>query len=60
VVQASDQVGSCGVPDPAVAGAGDAFSVLVRPPDRAACGVRVDVFRRDGAIEAIAYYPASS
>lgn len=60
VVQASDRVGSCGVPDPSVAGADDAFSVLVRPPDRASCGVRVDVFRRDGAIEAIAYFPASS
>lgn len=60
VVQAGDQAGSCGVPDPALVAAGDAFSVLVRPPDRAACGVRVDVFRQDGAIEEIAYYPASS
>lgn len=60
VVQARDRVDSCGLPDPAVARAGDAFTLLIRPPDRAACGVRVDVFREDGAIEAIAYYPASS
>lgn len=57
VVAASDRVGSCGVPDPSVAGAADAFSVLVRPPDRDGCGVRLDVYRADGAIEAIAYYP---
>jgi hypothetical protein len=59
IVQASDRVGSCGVPSPSVAGAADAFSLLVRPPDRTGCGVRVDVFRADGAIEAVAYYPAS-
>jgi hypothetical protein len=57
IVRAFDRVGSCGVPDPSVAGAGDAFSVLVRPPDRESCGVRLDVFRQDGAIEAVAYYP---
>lgn len=60
VLAADEQLGSCGVPSPSVAGSADAFSLLVRPPDRTGCGVRVDVFRDDGAIEAVAYYPARS
>ena len=60
ILAADEQVGTCGVPSPSVAGAADAFSLLVRPPDRAGCGVRVDVYRVDGAIEAVAYYPERS
>lgn len=60
VLAADEQLGSCGVPSPSVAGTADAFAVLVRPPDRTGCGVRVDVYREDGAIEAVAYYPARS
>lgn len=43
IAAAGDRTGSCGVPSPSVAGSADAFSVLVRPPDRSGCGVRVDV-----------------
>jgi PASTA domain-containing protein len=56
ITRADEGLGSCGVPDPAVAGTGDAFAVLVRPPDRTGCGVRLDVFRQDDAIVAVALY----
>ena len=58
ITRTDEGIGSCGVPEPAVAGTGDAFSVLVRSPDRAGCPVRLDVFRQDDAIVALAYYPA--
>ncbi|GAB6987137.1 PASTA domain-containing protein [Nocardioides pyridinolyticus] len=60
ILAADEQLGRCGLPAPPVAGSADAFSLLVRPPDRTGCGVRVDVFRDGGAIEAVAYYPAGS
>ncbi len=59
ITPTDEGVGRCGVPDPAVAGTGDAFSLLVRSPDRTGCPVRVDVFLEDSAIVALAYYPAS-
>jgi hypothetical protein len=59
VMPADEGLGSCGVPEPAVAGTGDAFAVLVRPPDRTGCGLRVDVFRDGAAIVAVALYSGS-
>lgn len=59
VTRTDEGIGSCGVPEPAVAGSGDAFSVMVRSPDRTGCPVRVDVFREGDAIVAVAFYPAS-
>lgn len=59
ITRTDEGIGSCGVPDRSVAGSGDAFSVLVRSPDRTGCPVRLDVFQDDGAIVALAYYPAS-
>jgi hypothetical protein len=59
ITRTDEGIGTCGVPEPAVAGTGDAFSVLVRSPDRTGCPVRLDVFREDDAIVALAYYPAS-
>lgn len=58
IVRADEGLGTCGVPSPSVAGSADAFALLLRPPDRDGCGVRLDVYRDDGAIEAVAYYPA--
>ncbi|HEU5038776.1 MAG TPA: PASTA domain-containing protein [Nocardioides sp.] len=59
IVRTDEGIGTCGVPDPAVAGSGDAFGVLVRSPGRTGCPVRLDVLREGSAIVALAYYPAS-
>lgn len=59
VARTDDGIGRCGVPAPAVAGSVDAFALEVRPPGRTGCPLRLDVFREGGAIEALAYYPAS-
>jgi hypothetical protein len=59
ITRTDEGIGSCGVPEPSVAGTGDAFAVLVRSPDRTGCPVRLDVFREGAAIVALAYYPAS-
>ena len=59
IARTDEGTGSCGVPDPAVAGTGDAFSVLVRSPDRTGCPLRLDVLRQDSRIVALAYYGAS-
>lgn len=59
ITRTDEGLGDCGVPEPAVAGTGDAFAVLVRSPDRTGCPVRLDVFREGSAIVALAYYPAS-
>lgn len=64
VTRATDGLGVCGVPEPSVAGTGNAFALIVRPPDNEGCGLRVDVYREgadyDGAIEAVALYPTLS
>ncbi|WP_395690501.1 hypothetical protein [Nocardioides sp.] len=54
-----DGAGRRGVPRTPVAGSDDAFAVQVRTPGRAGCPVRLEVYRRDGAIAAVALYPAS-
>lgn len=59
ITRTDEGIGDCGVPEPAVAGTGDAFAVLVRSPDRTGCPARLDVFREGSAIVALAYYPAS-
>ncbi|MGY2701377.1 hypothetical protein ACVW2K_000961 [Nocardioides sp. HB32] len=59
IARTDEGLGSCGVPDPSVAGTADAFSVLVRSPDRTGCPVRLDVYREGDSIVALAYYPAS-
>lgn len=59
ITRTDEGIGTCGVPEPAVAGTGDAFSVQIRSPDRTGCPVRLDVFREGSAIVALAYYPAS-
>ncbi|GAA1127005.1 PASTA domain-containing protein [Nocardioides aquiterrae] len=59
ITRTDEGIGACGVPEPSVAGTGDAFAVLVRSPDRTGCPVRLDVFRDGDAILAVAYYPAS-
>ncbi|MGB0099747.1 MAG: PASTA domain-containing protein [Nocardioides sp.] len=62
IIPASDKARGCGAPGPPTAGdgtvAGDAFAVLIRPPDRAGCGVRVDVVRDGAEIVAVAPYAA--
>lgn len=60
VVGATDDVGSCGVPEPSVAGTADVLAVLVRPADRTGCALRIELYRDpDGRIEGVAVYPAS-
>lgn len=60
VTDATEGLGRCGVPDPSVAGDADAFAVLIRPPGGSGCGVRLEVYRDDGRIEAVALYPSPS
>ena len=60
VTAATDGLGRCGVPDPSVAGDADAFAVLIRPPGRSGCGVRLELYRDAGRIEAVALYPSPS
>ena len=57
---ATDGLGACGVPEPAVAGSGDAFAVLVLSPSRSHCPLRLEVYREDGAVDAVALYAGSS
>ncbi len=60
VTQATEGLGSCGVPDPSVAGTADAFALLIRSPDRDRCGVRVELYRDGQQIEAVALYSPSA
>lgn len=59
VTPADEGTGRCGVPEPSVAGTGDAFALLVRSPDRTGCPVRVEVYLDGAAIVALALYPGS-
>jgi hypothetical protein len=60
VVDATEGLGSCGVPEPAVAGDANAIAVLVRSADRSGCPLRVELYRdRAGRVESVALYPAS-
>jgi hypothetical protein len=56
VTQATEGLGSCGVPEPSVAGNADAFALLIRPPGGHGCGVRVELYRDGPRIEAVALY----
>jgi hypothetical protein len=58
-MRATEGVGTCGVPEPSVAGTSDAFALVIRAPDGTGCPVRVDLYRVDGRIEAIALYAPS-
>lgn len=60
IVPATDGLGACGVPEPSVAGSGDAFAVLVLSPSRSRCPLRLEVYREDGAVDAVALYAGSS
>ena len=61
VTAATDGLGRCGVPEPSVAGDADAFAVLIRPPGGGSgCGVRLEVYRDAGRIDAVALYPSRS
>jgi len=60
IVPATEGLGACGAPEPWVAGSGDAFAVLVLPPDRSGCPLRLEVYREDGAVDAVAFYAGSS
>ncbi|MDF1603255.1 hypothetical protein [Nocardioides sp. YIM 152315] len=60
VVDATDGLGRCGVPEPAVAGTSDAIAVLIRSADREGCPLRVELYRdRAGRVEGVAVYPPS-
>ncbi|WP_395658252.1 PASTA domain-containing protein [Nocardioides sp.] len=59
VVPVGQGAGGCGVPTPAVAGTADVFALTIQPPERTGCPLRVEVYREDGAIVAIAYDPGS-
>ncbi|MBZ5737866.1 hypothetical protein [Nocardioides mangrovi] len=59
IVPATTGLGSCAAPGPTVTGSHDAFSVLIQPPDRQGCGVRLTVYRDGRAIVAVAYYPVA-
>jgi hypothetical protein len=60
VVDVSEGLGRCGVPEPAVAGSSDAIAVLVRAAERSGCPLRLELYRdRAGRVEAVALYPAS-
>jgi len=57
VADATAAIGTCGVPDPAPTGAREALSVVIAAPDgRAACPVRVDLYRSRGVIDAVVVY----
>jgi hypothetical protein len=58
ITDAADGLGACGVPPTAVAGDGDTFTLLVRSPKRTGCPLRLDVYRDDDRIEAVAFYPS--
>ncbi|CAI9412027.1 PASTA domain-containing protein [Nocardioides sp. T2.26MG-1] len=61
IVRATEGPGDCGVPEPAVAGTGDAFAALIFSPTRAGCPLRVEVYRDDAhRVAAVALYAASS
>jgi hypothetical protein len=61
IVRATEGLGTCGVPEPAVAGTGDAFAALIRSPSRAGCPLRLEVYRdADGRVAALALYAGSS
>ncbi|MBA2954772.1 PASTA domain-containing protein [Nocardioides sp. MAH-18] len=59
VVDATEDLGTCGVPATAVAGTSDAIAVLVRPADRQGCSLRIELYRdAERRIESVAVYPA--
>ena len=61
VVPATEGVGTCGVPTPAVAGTADAIAVLISQADHRGCPVRVELYRdRAHRIESVALYRPSS
>jgi PASTA domain-containing protein len=60
VVDATDALGTCGVPATSVAGTSDAIAVLVRRADRQGCPLRLELYRdAERRIESVALYPAS-
>lgn len=60
IVPVDQGLGRCGVPSTSVTGSADAFALLLRPPGRRGCGLRVELVR-DGRrrIESVALYRAS-
>ena len=60
IVRAGEGLGTCGVPAPSVAGSGDAFAVLILSPGRTGCPLRLEVYREDGTVAAVALYAGSS
>jgi len=61
VVDVSEGLGRCGVPDPSVAGTADVVAFIVRSADRTGCPLRLELYRdREHRIEGVVLYPASS
>jgi hypothetical protein len=61
VVDVTEGLGRCGVPDPSVAGTADVVAFVVRSADRTGCPLRLEVHRDpEHRIESVVLYPASS
>ena len=61
VIDVTEGLGECGVPEPSVAGTADVVAFVVRPADRTGCPLRLEVYRdQDRRIDSVVLYPASS
>lgn len=60
ITGASEGVGACSLPDPALASTPDAFTALILSPTRKGCPLRLKVYRRNGRVSTVALYAGPS